>query len=96
MHALKRNAETGALIIDGKLCVGCKLCVQFCPFGGIGVVSETKKIVKCDLCNGEPVCVKFCQPEALQYLDATKLNLQKRRVAAEKFSDYMKKLLANV
>jgi len=93
MNAIKKDSETGVIVIDDKLCVGCRLCLQFCPFGGIGVDDKTKKIIKCDLCNGEPVCVKFCQPEALQYLDATTLNSRKRRAAAEKFSDYLKKML---
>ncbi|UCE95524.1 MAG: 4Fe-4S dicluster domain-containing protein [Candidatus Bathyarchaeota archaeon] len=96
MHAINRNAETGAMIIDDKLCVGCKLCVQFCPFGGIIVDDKTKKTAKCDLCSGEPVCVKFCQPKALQYLDATTLNLRKRRTAAERFSEYLKKMLTTI
>jgi Fe-S-cluster-containing hydrogenase component 2 len=96
MHAVKRNSENRAMMIDDKLCVGCRLCVQFCPFGSIEVNDKTKKITKCDLCSGEPVCVKFCQPEALQYLDATTLNIRKRRAAAEKFSDYLKKMLTAI
>ncbi len=93
MHAVKRDSETGAVVIDDNFCVGCRLCVQFCPFGSIGVDNKTKKITKCDLCGGEPVCVKFCQPKALLYLDPTTLSMRKRRVAAEKFSDYLKKML---
>ena len=93
MHALRRDAETGAVIIDYKLCVGCKLCVQFCPFGGIGVSDETGKIIKCDFCSGDPMCVKFCQPEALQYMNVVSFNLKKRKAAAEKFSKYLKQML---
>jgi carbon-monoxide dehydrogenase iron sulfur subunit len=93
MHAIRRDPETRALVIDDESCVGCKLCLQFCPFGGIGVNDQNGKISKCDLCNGEPVCVKFCHPEALQYLNATTLNLRKRRAAAEKFSEYLRKML---
>ncbi|UCH31521.1 MAG: 4Fe-4S dicluster domain-containing protein [Candidatus Bathyarchaeota archaeon] len=93
MQALRRDTKTGALIIDYKLCVGCKLCMQFCPFGGIGVNEETSKIIKCDLCSGDPVCVKFCKPEALQYLQVIALNLKKRKAAAEKFSKYLKQML---
>ncbi|UCG36152.1 MAG: 4Fe-4S dicluster domain-containing protein [Candidatus Bathyarchaeota archaeon] len=94
MHAVKRDTETQALVIDNELCVGCRLCVQFCPFGSIGVDDRTKKVIKCNLCNGEPVCVKFCEPAALQYVDANTLNTRKRRAAAEKFSDILKKTLA--
>jgi len=96
MHAIKKDSRTGAVTVDQKTCVGCRLCVQFCPFGGIAFDEQTKKITKCDLCNGEPVCVEFCEPQALQYLEATKLNMRRRRAAAEKFSDYMKKALTNI
>jgi len=96
MHAVKRDTDTQAVIIDEKLCVGCRLCVQFCPFGGIGVNDKTNAITKCDLCGGEPVCVKFCQPEALQYIDTITLNQRKRRAAAKKFSEYLKKMLITI
>ncbi|MFW9880760.1 MAG: 4Fe-4S dicluster domain-containing protein [Candidatus Thorarchaeota archaeon] len=92
MGALSRDKRTGAIIIDKDLCVGCKLCVMFCPLGGIGI-DKNRKIIKCDLCDGDPVCVKFCIPGALQFLDANTINLQKRRIAAEKLSELMKKLL---
>lgn len=92
MRAIHKNEETGALLIDYDLCVGCKLCVTFCPFGGVGIDNDGK-IIKCDLCSGEPQCAKNCEPEALQYIEANVINLRKRRIAAEKFSELMKKLL---
>jgi len=94
MRAIKRDPKTGAMLIDSALCVGCRLCVLFCPFGGVEIDAKTGKIMKCDLCGGEPVCVKFCDPEALRYVNATVANTRRRRVAAERFSELMKKLLA--
>jgi len=96
MRAIKRDPKSGAMLIDSALCVGCRLCVQFCPFGGVEIDAKTGKIIKCDLCGGEPICVKFCDPEALQYVNATVVNVTKRRVAAERFSELMKKLLATL
>jgi len=92
MRAIKRDDKTGALLIDKDLCVGCKLCVMFCPLGGVAI-GKNREILKCDLCGGDPLCVKFCIPGALQYIDANAINLRKRRIAAEKFSELMKKLL---
>lgn len=92
MRAIHRDEKTGALIIDYDLCVGCKLCVTFCPFGGAGIDIEGK-IIKCDLCKGDPQCVRNCEPKALQYLEASAINLRKRRVAAENLSELMKKIL---
>ena len=93
MRAIRRDEKTGAMLIDYDLCVGCKLCVMFCPFGGINLDAKTGRALKCDLCGGDPLCVKFCEPRALQYLNVTTLNLRKRRSAAKKFSDLMKKML---
>jgi Fe-S-cluster-containing hydrogenase component 2 len=92
VRAIYRKDDTGALIIDYNICVGCKLCVTFCPFGGAGIDIEGK-IIKCDLCNGDPQCVKNCEPEALKFIEATTINLRKRRIAAEKFSEIMRKML---
>ena len=96
LRAIKRNANTGAVLVDYDLCVGCRLCVQFCPFGGVEIDTDTRKVLKCDLCRGKPVCVEFCEPKALQYVDETTTNRIKRRVAAERYSELMKKLLATV
>jgi len=92
MGAISRNEKTGAVIINEDLCVGCNLCVTFCPLGGVGI-DKNRKIIKCDLCEGDPICVKFCIPGALQFIDANTINLKKRRNAAEKLSELMKKLL---
>ena len=90
--AIKRDEKTGALLINEDLCVECKMCVMFCPLGGVGI-DKNRKILKCDLCEGDPLCVKFCVPGALQFVDANTINLKKRRIAAEKLSELMKKLL---
>lgn len=92
MRAVKRDEKTGALLIDYDLCVGCKLCVMLCPLGGV-LIGKNRKILKCDLCDGEPRCVKYCVPGALEYIDANAINLRKRRAAAGKFSELMKKML---
>lgn len=94
MRAFRRDARTGAVLVDYDLCVGCKLCVAFCPLGSISLDVKTGKVVKCDLCDGEPMCVRFCEPRALQYLNADAVNVMRRRAAAERFSELMKKMLA--
>lgn len=93
VKAIKRDQKTGAVTIDDKICVGCRLCVIYCPFGGPRLNSKTGKPLKCNLCNGDPVCVKFCEPKALQYVDETKANFIKRQTAAARFSELVRKLL---
>jgi len=95
VRAIKKDKQTGALLIDSNLCVGCRLCALYCPFAGAEIDVTNGRIIKCDLCGGEPVCAKFCDPQALRYVKATKANMMKMRAAAERFSELMKKLLAS-
>jgi len=82
-HAIHRDQETGALVIDGDVCIGCRMCVNACPFGAPTVKPDSRKVVKCDLCGGDPQCVYFCATKALQFLPASKdVWLKKRRVAS--------------
>lgn len=67
VDAISRSMETGALVIDAAVCIGCKACFTACPYGAIGFDPESKTPVKCDLCGGEPQCVKWCPREAIKY-----------------------------
>jgi Fe-S-cluster-containing hydrogenase component 2 len=61
------------------------MCVGACPFGNIQYSNRKKKIMKCDLCGGSPDCVKYCPTQAIEFVDGTESNLQKKRVLASKF-----------
>ena len=74
--ALSKNPDTGVVGVDKEKCVGCKMCLVSCPFGGIYMVES--KIVKCDLCGGDPMCVKFCRNEALTYGEVEDIGEGKR------------------
>jgi len=60
---------TGARVIDDKLCTGCRICIDSCPFTPkrISFDKVRNKAIKCDLCGGDPSCVKACPTGALQY-----------------------------
>jgi len=90
VQAIHRDPETGALIIDEDTCIGCRMCVNACPFGAPTVKPDTRKVVKCDLCGGDPQCVYFCSAKALQYLPASKGVLQKKRRAASLYGDHLR------
>jgi len=81
------RADTGAVIIDDKKCIGCKMCVSACPLGNITYSSKQKKLIKCNLCGGEPKCAEFCPSGAIQFKEATPTNLNKKQRIAEKFKE---------
>ena len=67
--AIKRDTQTGAVLIDNKLCVGCKNCLSACPFGAIKIDPKTSQVTKCDLCGGQPRCAKMCKQGAIMYVE---------------------------
>ena len=90
VQAITRNPETGALIVDGDLCVGCRMCVVACPFGAIALDGDRRRAIKCDLCgDAEPWCVRFCEPGALAYKAPAAVSLHKKRVAGRRLLDVM-------
>ena len=67
--AIRRDAETEAVVIDADRCAGCKLCLLACPFGNITYDDSAGVSTKCDLCGGDPRCVGSCTSGALDYVD---------------------------
>jgi len=90
--ATYRDPLTGAMLINEEVCIGCRMCIIACPFGGPSINPDTRKTVKCDLCEGEPKCVKFCVTKALQYMPVSKAVLLKKRAAAEKLGELVRTL----
>lgn len=54
--------ESGAVITNEEVCIGCRACIYACPFGAPVVNPESGKTMSCDQCDGEeePWCVKAC------------------------------------
>ena len=92
--ALSRDPVLGCVSLNYDLCIGCKMCVTACPFGGMGFDVTARQVIKCDLCDGDPTCVRFCQPGALQFLPANTVNLTKKRDAGLQLSEVMRKAFA--
>lgn len=64
--ALSVNSATGVVTLDKDKCVGCKVCLKSCPYGGVKWDADSSNPLICDLCGGDPQCVKHCRyPEAL-------------------------------
>ena len=86
-RAISRNQETGAVVINPDLCIGCKMCMIVCPFGAISIDLESKTMIKCDLCDGDPECVKHCVYGALSFTRPGEAAYAKRRQAAQRLAE---------
>lgn len=92
VKALKKS-ETGAVIYDPSLCVGCRYCMIACPFNIPAYEYRdpiTPKVMKCTLCQPRiqkglmPKCVEICPKEALAF--GTREDLIK--IARQRIHDY--------
>jgi carbon-monoxide dehydrogenase iron sulfur subunit len=79
VKALSRDSDLGCVKLDSSICIGCKLCLQTCPFGAISYDFMKKEVVKCEFCAGDPACVKFCETKALQFVDVSEASKNKKR-----------------
>jgi formate dehydrogenase iron-sulfur subunit len=75
--ALYRTKQ-GAVAFDRDKCIGCKLCVNACPFD-VPRYDADGKVTKCHLCFDrigaglQPACVKTCPTAALRFGDRAEL-----------------------
>jgi Fe-S-cluster-containing dehydrogenase component len=65
--------------LNSSICIGCKLCLQTCPFGAVSYDFIKKELIKCEFCEGDPACVKFCETKALQFVDVSDASVKKKR-----------------
>jgi carbon-monoxide dehydrogenase iron sulfur subunit len=93
--ALSHDSSLGRVSLDYDVCIGCKMCVTACPFGGMGIDIVARQVIKCDLCDGNPACARFCDPGALEFVPATSANLKKKREAGQRFSEVMRKAIGS-
>ncbi len=65
-NATWKRDEDGIVVIDSGLCIGCKYCIQACPYDARFLNPVTKVAEKCDFCIHRvskglvPSCVNTC------------------------------------
>jgi Fe-S-cluster-containing dehydrogenase component len=64
-QALRKDEETGVVLVDDELCNGCEICIDACPLDALSSDRERNTVFKCDLCGGDPECIKICPREVL-------------------------------
>jgi len=78
VDAISRR-EDGIVIVDEKLCTGCRQCQYGCPYGAMHFNEITRKAGKCNLCLSrteegiEPTCVQHCIGGALRFISLHQL-----------------------
>jgi len=63
--------DDGIVEFDKDSCIGCKACMQACPYDAIHIDPDTKTAAKCHFCSHrtevglEPACVVVCPEHAI-------------------------------
>jgi Fe-S-cluster-containing dehydrogenase component len=64
------QTKDGVVLVDEKRCIGCRYCIQACPYGARYLNPRTKTADKCTFCYHRitkglvPACVEVCPTEA--------------------------------
>lgn len=80
--AITRDPNLARVVIDPKLCVGCKMCVAACPTGSMTFAPDVGFPYKCELCDGDPECVRVCKRKALEYVEPHRFQRQRAQESA--------------
>jgi len=68
--ATYKRKEDGIVVVDDDICIGCKYCIQACPYDARYLNPITGTVDKCDFClhrvaqGLEPSCVNTCEGRA--------------------------------
>jgi len=68
--ATYKRKEDGIVVVDADVCIGCKYCIQACPYDARFINPRTGTADKCDFCLHRvkegiaPACVNTCQGKA--------------------------------
>jgi anaerobic carbon-monoxide dehydrogenase iron sulfur subunit len=64
------KTDNGMTVVDRKKCIGCKECVEACPFGAMFFDPDRNQAMNCDLCGA---CVDACPVHCMAITTADKM-----------------------
>uniref|UniRef100_A0A7C1JSH8 4Fe-4S dicluster domain-containing protein n=1 Tax=Caldilinea aerophila TaxID=133453 RepID=A0A7C1JSH8_9CHLR len=85
--AMYQRAD-GIVEFDSRVCIGCKACMQACPYDAIYIDPESHTAAKCHYCSHrvelglEPACVVVCPEHAIIAGDMDDPNSEISRILA--------------
>lgn len=88
--AISQRVEDGIVVVDSQKCIGCRSCLEACPFG-IPQYREDGTMRKCDMCldrleqGQKPICAETCPTQALHWGTLPELT----QMAAQKVASKM-------
>jgi tetrathionate reductase subunit B len=71
------KTEDGVILVDSDYCIGCRYCIQACPYGARYLNPYTKTADKCTFCYHRikrgllPACVEVCPTQARVFGELT-------------------------
>jgi Fe-S-cluster-containing dehydrogenase component len=92
VEAISRN-ELGVVTIDRERCIGCKECMEACPFGAMQYDDDADTAIKCDLCLDRiasglaPACSSVCPTGCISWGDSRAIS---ERLVSEAVRPHLK------
>jgi Fe-S-cluster-containing dehydrogenase component/formate-dependent nitrite reductase membrane component NrfD len=74
------RSENGIVDFNDDNCIGCKSCMNACPYDALFINPDTQTAQKCNFCNHrievglEPSCVVVCPTQAIKIVDFDNLD----------------------
>ena len=92
-RAMNKDSQTGLVMVNNRVCIGCGVCSTVCPYGAPKVDEEAGHSVKCHGCSERlaaglaPVCVLACPARALAFGPVSYVSELGERAAIMPFGD---------